>query len=142
MGVVLPLLLLGHFSGRAAAETDRVNQAFDVQFMSSGYASHVVWLGNGQNQCLDNWDGVVNTHSEHASQIATWPCAAYGDGAASLNQLWYAASAPTTASPTTAPPSNCDEIFVSEACDAAPGCSWCGRPPAACFATATDACAN
>merc|ERR1711933_131120 len=82
--------------------------AFDVQFMSSGYASHGVWLGNGQNQCLDNWDGVVNTHSEHASQIATWPCAAYGDGAASLNQLWYAASAPTTASPPRPVPSFSD----------------------------------
>merc|ERR1712060_992934 len=91
----------------------------------------------------DNWDGIVNTHTTHGSQITTWTCHPYSDGASGLHQMWYSASdgpAPTTT--TTLAPANCDGIFVSEVCDRTQGCSWCGRPPAACFATATDACSN
>uniref|UniRef100_A0A6U6S450 Uncharacterized protein n=1 Tax=Zooxanthella nutricula TaxID=1333877 RepID=A0A6U6S450_9DINO len=120
---------------------DRVNQAFSVQFMSSGYVSHILWLGNGKNQCLDNWDGAVSTHSAHLSQIATWTCHPYSEGAAGLNQMWYWAADPVAPTSTTAPP-DCSGIFAPELCDSTPGCSWCGRPPEACFATATDACAN
>merc|ERR1711974_202638 len=84
---------------------DRINQAFSVQFLDSSYG-HIVWLGNGQNQCLDNWDGAVSTHSAHLSQIVTWPCHSYDEGSAGINQLWYEAASPTTTTPPPAP--DCD----------------------------------